>query len=188
MTPSRFVPLLLLIVVAGCAHHRYTPEAAAPDSSRADASSPRTATSPNAPTTQPVLYHRTGGIAGTDDRVVIWPDGFVQVTGRILTPATGRLSDDRAASLYAMFAGWDNLQDSYQSAGVMDAYTITIAHGGKTVVADDLAPQLPERFRKLFSEIESIAASIASSDTAPRPIPPAPAASPDASSEPAGNP
>src|SRR5438105_15207014 len=36
---------------------------------------PPSPTARAAPTTQPILYRRTGGLAGTDDRVVIWPDG-----------------------------------------------------------------------------------------------------------------
>src|SRR3954467_12908442 len=30
-----------------------------------------------------ILYQRRGGIAGTDDRVVIWPDGMVTVRGKL---------------------------------------------------------------------------------------------------------
>src|SRR4051812_22658788 len=73
---------------------RATPAPASPDSPSARSS---------APTTQPILYHRTGGIAGTDDRVVIWPDGVVEVDGRLMTDAKARVTPQRMEHLVGMF-------------------------------------------------------------------------------------
>ena len=120
----------------------------------------------------PILYHRTGGIAGTDERVVIWPDGVVQVQGRLMPPALRQFRTDRFDRLVTMFNGWSNLKDQYLAQGVADAYTITITYGGKTVEAWDLAPDLPEQFRRIFGEIEQIAAEAAAT------IPPVPDAGP----------
>jgi len=116
-----------------------------------------------------ILYHRTGGFAGTDDRVVIWPDGLVQVRGRVLSSSEGHLSPSALARLHAMFDGWDQLKDDYSDATVADAYTITISRGGKTIRASDLAPDLPERFKQIYTEIEAIAAQAAARGPAPAP-------------------
>ena len=121
------------------------------------------------PTTQPILYHRTGGIAGTDDRVTIWPDGFVQVKGRILPDATATVSHDRLDRLQHLFDGWEKLKAHYPLVAA-DAYEITIFYGSKAVEASDLSPDLPEQFRKIFTEIESIAAT-AGQDQAPQAAP-----------------
>ena len=138
-----------LLLMTGCASHRPTPGMKSPDSSPA---------SSRAPATQPILYRRTGGIAGTDDRVVIWPDGYVEVIGKILPDTAARLSADRLRRLVAMFEGWDHLKSEYLTSNIPDAYTITIHYGSKQVQASDLAPDLPDQFRRIFTEIESIAA------------------------------
>jgi hypothetical protein len=132
--------------------------------------------SPPSPSTQstqavPILYHRTGGIAGTDDRVVIWPDRFVQINGKLLTPATARLSKERLDHLRSMFRGWAQLKPEYLS-DANDAYNITISYGGKSVSAADLAPDLPDQFRQIYTEIEAIAAAAENAD--PKPVPESP--------------
>jgi hypothetical protein len=149
--------------IAGCAHHP-TAGTNAPD-----ASARRTA-----PTTQPILYHRTGGIAGTDDRVIIWPDGLVHVNGKLLPAGDVQLSKDRLDRLVVLFAGWEQLRDSYRQNPIPDAYTITIYYGSKRVEALDLAPDLPPQFRQLFTEIESIANDAINAASNPPPTAPAP--------------
>jgi hypothetical protein len=145
--------LLAASCLLGCAHHP-TPETKSPDRS-----SPTTTSASTKPF--PVLYHRTGGIAGTDDRVIIWPDGVVQVEGHILTPANRRFRTDRFDRLMSLLRGWSNLKDQYLASNAADAYTITISYGGKSVEASDLASDLPEQFRQVFGEIEAIAADAA---------------------------
>lgn len=162
--------LAALCAVTGCASRSRGTSPVQPPTSDARAAAAAAAT------TQPILYHRTGGIAGTDDRVVIWPDGFVQVIGRVLTPATARLPGERLERLAGMFDGWDQLNDSYRDANIVDAHAITISYGGKTVSADDIAPGLPEAFRRIFTEIEFIAAAAASEPPARPASPPAAAA------------
>lgn len=108
----------------------------------------------------PILYQRTGGIAGTDDRVVIWPDGTVEVTGRIMSPAYAKLPEDRFAMLATALKDWPKLDNEYP-ASAADAYTITITFGDKSITASDLAPNLPHPFRIAFAEIEAIAAQAA---------------------------
>lgn len=110
-----------------------------------------------APTTRPILFHRTGGIAGTDDHLVVWPDGFVQVDGKLFTPAVTRVADERHVKLRRMFAGWDKLKGEHLANSIPDAYVITIHYGDKSVVASDLSPDLPQSFRDIFTELESVA-------------------------------
>ena len=125
---------------------------------------PTTPRTTRAATTKPILYHRTGGIAGTDDRVVIWPDGLVVVTGKILPDAEGRIDGEVLERLRRSFTGWDQLNDTYLASDVADAYLITISYGDKTIEASDLAPNLPETFRRIFTEMEAIAASAQSTE------------------------
>ena len=151
--------MLVGACLLGCAH-RSTPRTKSPDSSTQPAAAARTF---------PILYHRTGGIAGTDDRVVIWPDGVVQVEGRVLVPANTRFAVERFNKLHALLEGWAKLKDQYLAQGVADAYTITIAYGGKSVEASDLSLDLPQQFRDVFGEIEAIAGEAATPPTPPVP-------------------
>jgi hypothetical protein len=162
--------------IVGCASRkassesttRSTPGMQSPDSSswttianRADATS--------AEKLLPILYHRTGGIAGTDDRIVIWPGGLVQVTGRIIPSGTAHIDKVRVEHLSQMFAGWDKLSDRYLATGTADAYLIKIYFGDKSVEASDLATDLPPQFRQIYTEIEAIAATAVNSDEKPAP-------------------
>ena len=156
MNRAALISLCVAICITlGCASERQT------------ASTPtHPAQSKSAPTIRPILYHRTGGIAGTDDRVVIWPDGVVDVNGKLLSSARGHVAADRLNRLVSRFRGWDTLNDTYL-AEVNDAYTLTISYGDKTITALDLAPNLPEQFRQIFTEIESIAAQAEAAENKP---------------------
>ncbi len=117
----------------------------------------------------PILYHRTGGIAGTDDRVVIWPDGFVEVHGKVLPDGEGWVSKESMEQFWNQLRNWDSLDHEYlPGKPVNDAYTIAITFNGKTVTASDLAPGLPSAFRVLFGNIEKTAAEISAE---PKPAP-----------------
>jgi hypothetical protein len=110
-----------------------------------------------APATQPILFHRTGGIAATNDRLIVWPDGFVQIDGELFVPAVARLPEARHAKILALFDGWEKLKGEYLNNNIADAYTITIHFGDKVVVANDIAPDLPQKFRDIFTELEAVA-------------------------------
>jgi len=131
---------------------------------------------PHAPasTTQPILYQRSGGIAGTNDRLVVWPDGFVQIDGKLFTPAVTRLPHERLAKLLTMFDGWDKLKAEYLSNNIPDAYTITIHYGDKAVTASDIAPDLPQTFRDIFTELEAVAFDAQQQQDEVKPPPAAP--------------
>ena len=157
---------LLAVGLASCASKPH----ATPATPAAPASSASPSARSSAATTQPILYHRTGGIAGTDDRVVIWPDGVVEVDGKLMTDAKARVTPEGMQRLATMFDAWDELHDSYVMDNVMDAYLITIHYGGKAVEATDINPQLPRQFRDVYAEIEAIAAQAANAE--PRPAAP----------------
>src|SRR5688500_8128831 len=138
LDPRSRLPYVLLpvLLIAGCASRTNTTTLALPaglDDRRAGSA-----------TTRPILYERIGGIAGTDDRVVIWPDGVVDVIGRVMQTGTGRLTPARHEKLVEMFRRWERLDDAYVDSNVADAYTITIHYGGKSITASDIAPTLPE--------------------------------------------
>ncbi len=126
------------------------------------------ATAPTAIAPGPILYHRTGGIDQTDDRVVIWPDGFVEVHGKIFGDGQGWLSKHSLNALWPMLQDWPTAAERPTSRTVIpDAYWITITFNGKSVTWLDLAPDLPPGFRRLYSTIEEIAGDITSSPQAP---------------------
>jgi len=159
----------VVAILVGCASHDSTPGMKSPASGSSSTSSPR------APTTQPILYQRTGGIAGTDDRLVIWPDGFVQIDGKLFTPAVTRLPPERHAKILALFGGWNSLQPEYATNNIPDAYIITIRYGDKAVTASDIAPDLPQTFRDIFTELEAVAFEAQQKQsTDVNPSPPAP--------------
>ena len=140
---------IVALLLSGCANNRSNgPRGVqfSPSSSQKQAT-----------TTQPILYQRTGGIAGTNDRLVVWPDGFVQVDGKLFTPAITRLPQERQAKILAMFDGWEKLEDEYLANNIPDAYVITIHYGDKAVTASDIAPDLPQKFRDIFTELEAVA-------------------------------
>lgn len=145
--------LALLVAVAVLAGACATNRPGGPRGVQYAPSAPRAAS----PTTQPILYHRTGGIAGTNDHLVVWPDGFLQVDGKLFTPAVARLDGERHEKIRKMFDGWDQLQGEYLTNNIPDAYLITIHYGDKSVAATDLSPDLPQAFRDIFTELEAVA-------------------------------
>ena len=166
------IPMFLSLAAIGCAAGRPSgPRGAQYSQPSAPSSSPR-AQAPT--TTQPILFHRTGGIAGTNDHLVVWPDGFVQVDGKLFTPAVARLADERHAKIKRMFDGWEKLEPAYLTNNIPDAYTITIHYGDKAVTANDIAPDLPAAFRDIFTELEAVAFDAQQQQNELKPPPAAP--------------
>lgn len=161
----RFQMVLLAVALSGCAKHSTPPAPSTPGMKSPD----------QTPQPLPILYHRTGGIAATDDRVVIWPDGVIDVSGKLMPAGSARLPKDRLDHLTALFADWDQLKNQYLASNVADAYIITISHGDKSIEASDLAPDLPPQFRQVFTEIEALAAGAGQEQPSPQsPVAPPP--------------
>jgi hypothetical protein len=148
MTARCFI-LMSLIAASGCVSKSATRTIVTPKP-KSDSAAP-------VATTQPILYHRTGGIAGTDDRLVIWPDGFVQTEGKLFRDAALKLPGERVHQLELLFAQWSSLKGEYLTNNIADAYTITIHYGDKAVTASDIAPELPQSFRDVFTALEAVA-------------------------------
>ena len=97
-----------------------------------------------------ILYHRTGGFAGFDDRMVVWPDGFTHVSGRgycMTGPAD-------ASDLDSEFRGWEALQPRYDAGGA-DRIRVTIVYRGRSVSATESA-DVPETFARARRALERI--------------------------------
>ena len=91
-------------------------------------------------------YHRSGGIRGIDDHLVIRGDGTARLTRNGTDTAISVAPDalDRLLDRLAE-AGFSNLEDNYESSpGGADMYQYAITYQGHTVRAkdDSLPPAL----------------------------------------------
>jgi hypothetical protein len=87
-----------------------------------------------------VAYHRTGGIAGFDDRLSVSRHGLAVHTPRAGVPRLFRLSAAELAELADALADADfpSLEPEYlPEVPVSDGFTYTLTHAGKTVVTAD---------------------------------------------------
>ena len=159
--------MLIAVAVSGCAK---TQAAGRADSAGGPASTSKL------PTTQPILYHRTGGVARTDDRVIIWPDAFVQVHGKLMGDADVFMPKQRLAKLWQLALQHEgevyfNYEGRIKTAESADAYTITLYVNGhieqfKDVIdAVDRAAKSLARVLETYAEIEAIAAEAANPPT-----------------------
>ena len=131
-------------------------------------------------TTQPsdavIAYHRTGGLAGTGDWIVISPDGQMKVSGRILGDYTVQLPEGTVGKLESRMQGWKKLKPNYPAErGVRDDFQIAIRYGGRTVVASDTARDVPAEFERARDMLEGLAHTLKPANattTTPSPPPP----------------
>ena len=107
---------------------------------------------------QLVDYHRSGGIAGFDDRLTVSPSGVGVHTPRSGVPRVFRVSPAALADLKRALEATDfgSLDPSYlPTTPIADAFSYTITHIGRTVVTSDgavpaaLAPVIAELNRLL---------------------------------------
>jgi hypothetical protein len=129
-----------------------------------------TATATN-PARQLVDYHRSGGIAGLDDRLTISRSGVGVHTPRSGVPRVFRISPATLADLQRALdaADFQSLDPVYRpTTPIADAFTYTITHLGRTVVASDgavptpLAPVIDELDRLLVPDAAATAGGGAS--------------------------
>ena len=106
-----------------------------------------------------VEYHRSGGFAGIDDHLVVYPDGRATLT-RKGVQAESQLSSDDLSSLDSVFtaAGFTSLNRQYLPSGGADLIEYTITYQGHTVQAVDTAipPELQPVLQVLDQLIESV--------------------------------
>lgn len=112
-----------------------------------------------------VTYHRTGGFAGLDDRVVVYADRRVVVTTRTEGPTEYELPVARYNAL------GDALEAAEWSAGprtpgerdgtVADAITHTIIYGSRSASFED--PGVPEGMQEALRELNALMTGAAES-------------------------
>ncbi len=103
-----------------------------------------------------IEYHRSGGIRGTDDRLVIRDDGTATLNrnGRAsnTTVASDVMDRLRRALRQSQFG---SLRSEYEAPpGGADMYTYAITHNGHTVRAKDAS--LPEALHPVISILDRI--------------------------------
>ncbi len=105
-------------------------------------------------------YHRTGGIAGFNDHLVIYSNGNATVTTRNEGTVQFTMTPAQIRNLEALFehAGFSSLNSSYPapSAGA-DYFTYTITYHGKTLTTEDTG--VPEQLAPVISALDEIVSS-----------------------------
>ncbi len=113
-------------------------------------------TPPVSQTTPPAIfvdYHRTGGIAGLDDRIVIFDNGVAVISQKTAsTDIVLNQSDlERISGIFDK-AQFSMLQGNYTARrGAADYFRYTISYGKKTVIAEDSA--VPPSLQPVINEM-----------------------------------
>jgi len=147
------VPLLIIVVVvlavSGCLG-REAP--ASPD---------------KAPPALLIDYHRTGGFAGVDDRLLLFDNGAGLVSTRSVTrDFQVNSSEMQRLNLIFREAGFASLKDTYTSpSGGADFMSYRITFGNKTVVTEDTV--IPYTLQPVIRELNAIISSRSTTDLAP---------------------
>ncbi|WP_327005221.1 hypothetical protein OHA72_61225 [Dactylosporangium sp. NBC_01737] len=140
------VTALLALALAGCADGTTDTTAGAggtPSSSAAAPASTAASASASSAASQNVgdtllVFTRTGGLAGTNDRLVVRPDGSWTLT----TKSGSKEGKLTAAELTALKStleqvGFSKLPKVNSNGNVADGYKYSISYGGDEVVAED---------------------------------------------------
>jgi len=104
-------------------------------------------------------YHRTGGIAGVDDHLILFNNGAGLISTRVITREFQMNSSeiDRLDRIFRQ-AEFDTLQGNYTSAsGGADFMTYSIEYGNKSVIAEDTV--IPFTLQPVIRELNSIISS-----------------------------
>lgn len=137
------VTALLALALAGCADEAKDATAGASGTPSTSAAAPAT-TAPASTSTGPgasdtlLTFTRQGGLAGTNDRLVVRPDGAWTLTTKA-GAKEGKLTPSELTALKAGLeqVGFSKLPKVNGSTNVADGYTYTITYGGDEVVAKD---------------------------------------------------
>ncbi|HZN64932.1 MAG TPA: hypothetical protein VFB66_06495 [Tepidisphaeraceae bacterium] len=138
---ARAATVIALMLVVGCSHRPRQNTAADEGQPTPEARRERE---------DPILvsYHRTGGIAGTDDRLVVWSDGFAHAAGVMFGASSGRLTEQELADLRTLLADWGHAAETIPGTPAADTFLVQISHAGRTVAADDTS-----RPSRTFSDV-----------------------------------
>jgi hypothetical protein len=119
-----------------------------------------------APPTVFVDYHRTGGIAGVNDRLVIFDNGVAVISGRSTNTMIALNATDIAliSALFNQTQFWQ-LQTNYSAPrNSADLMTYTISYHGKTVTAAETA--MPPSLKTVVGELDRILQSVGTQKSA----------------------
>jgi hypothetical protein len=117
-----------------------------------------TAVTSAAPPAMLVDYHRTGGIAGVDDRLVIFDNGEALVSTQAVT-GEFTVNQSELSRIEDLFeaSGFGTLEGNYTARHGADLMRYRIAYQNKTVVTEDTA--VPSPLRPVISEMNAILGS-----------------------------
>jgi hypothetical protein len=140
------VTALLALALTGCADDAKDATAGASGSTSSSAAAPATTgttTSSSPAATQNagdalLVFTRTGGLAGTNDRLVVRPDGAWTLTSKSGSKE-GKLTATELAALKTTMeqVGFSKLPKVNDNSNMADGYTYTINYGGTEVMAED---------------------------------------------------
>jgi hypothetical protein len=101
-------------------------------------------------------YHRTGGFAGLDDRIVIFDNGIAVISQKTAsTEITLNQSDLERITGILNEAQFSLLKGNYTARpGAADYFRYTISYQGKTVIAEDSA--IPPSLQPVIDEMNRI--------------------------------
>ncbi|MEV0570460.1 hypothetical protein [Dactylosporangium sp. NPDC050588] len=138
------VTALLALALTGCADDANqagtapSTSAAAPASTSVSPSADPSTGSSQSTTDALLIFTRQGGLAGTNDRLVVRPDGGWTLTAKAGTKE-GKLTPAQLTTLKGTLeqVGFSKLPTAAGSTNVADGYTYTITYGGKEVQVKD---------------------------------------------------
>ena len=135
MRPVLLIALLAASLVAGCGTDD-TP----------------TETTINVSTALPLTVERTGGVAGIEERLVVRADGTGTITTR--DAAARELTADETAAVRRalrelVFDGLDERYGPPEGTVVSDGIDYAFTAGGRTIVVEELAEDVPEALAEL---------------------------------------
>jgi len=117
-----------------------------------------------------VDYQRTGGIAGVDDRLVIFDNGLAVLSRKTVSTeiALNKSELERVAGIFNE-AQFSMLQGNYSARrGTADYFRYMISYHGKTVIAEDSA--IPPPLQTVIDEMNRIINKADSSKRIDRPF------------------
>ena len=140
------VTALLALALAGCADGTTDTTAGAsgtPSSSATAPASTAASASTSSGASQNIgdtllVFTRKGGLAGTNDRLVVRPDGAWTLTTKGGTK-DGKLTAAELTALKSTLdqVGFSKLPKVNSNANVADGYTYSVSYGGDEIVAED---------------------------------------------------
>ena len=106
---------------------------------------------------QHLVYHRTGGFAGVDDRLEIKPDGRAGGARRGERPRELRLTRTQTTLIADALRGFESLESNYPAPrGAADGFNYELRYGRKRVTASEANPDVPPRLREALLMLDAV--------------------------------